>query len=128
MSGPRFDDVLHELRAKAPLAPDRLRERIRELAVADVRPTLRLRFRPALGLAGAGILALGIGAALIGGLTSSPPSRTVHGAAQRSERATPDKEAKAAHSTVLAPVSGFYSGDVGAASLPPGSRLQQYDV
>ncbi len=128
MSGPRFDDVLHELRAKAPPAPDRLCQRIRELAVTDVQPAFHLRFRPALALAGAGILALGIGAALIGGLTSSPPSRSGLGAEQLQNRAVRSREL--APSLQNAPSSGSYRDTLtkAASSLPPGSRLQRYDV
>src|SRR5437867_8826802 len=81
MSEPRIDAALQELRAAAPIAPDGLRERVRELAARPAGRRIGVRFRPALALAAALILAVGIGAAVIGGLTNSPP------AGQKTERA-----------------------------------------
>jgi Domain of unknown function (DUF4349) len=69
MSEASFDLVLQELRDTAPGAPERLRDRVRAMAVVPPRRALRLR--PALAAAIAIALAVGLGAGIIGGVTGS---------------------------------------------------------
>jgi Domain of unknown function (DUF4349) len=64
-----FDMVLQELRGTAPHAPERLRERVAALPVAQARRSIR--FRPALAAAISLAIAVGLGAAVIGGVTGS---------------------------------------------------------
>jgi hypothetical protein len=75
MSEASFDMVLEELRATAPHAPERLRERVAALPAAQPRRSLRLR--PALVLAIALALSVGLGAAILGGITGSEPNESV---------------------------------------------------
>jgi Domain of unknown function (DUF4349) len=75
MSEASFDMVLEELRATAPHAPERLRERVAALPAAQPRRSLRLR--PALVVAIALALSVGLGAAILGGITGSEPNESV---------------------------------------------------
>ena len=74
MSETRFDRVLQELRDTAPRAPEGLRDRVGALRA---QPRRSLRLRPALAVAIALVLSVGLGAALIGGLTGSEPKESV---------------------------------------------------
>jgi Domain of unknown function (DUF4349) len=69
MSEASFETVLQELRDTAPHAPERLRERVAALPVAQARRSIRLR--PALAAAISLAIAVGLGAAVIGGVTGS---------------------------------------------------------
>ena len=60
---------LVELRTAAPPAPDRLREVVRALPAAE--PRRGVRFRPALAAAAAMVVAVAVGAAVIGGLSNT---------------------------------------------------------
>ena len=133
MSEARFESVMRELRATAPPAPDPLRERVRSLQKPQAMRGWRLR--PALLVAVGIAVAVGLGAAAIGGLTRS---------------SAPEQKSLAAESVRLAPDRGGRQVTHGAASSPkwtpalpqdlssqyrvmnpaltPGSRLQQYDV
>ena len=66
MSEASFDMVLQELRDTAPQAPERLRNLVS--ALPEARPRRSVRLRPALSIAIALVIAVGLGAALIGGL------------------------------------------------------------
>src|SRR5262245_60887744 len=77
MSEGSFDMVLRELRATAPPAPERLRERVSALPAAPARRSFRLR--PALATAIGLAFAVGLGAAVIGGFTGSEPKPTLVG-------------------------------------------------
>lgn len=72
MSEPSFEVVLQELRDTAPTAPERLRSLVNALPAA--RPRRSLRLRPALSAAIVLMLAVGFGAALIGGLDDATES------------------------------------------------------
>ena len=121
------ENVIRELRETAPAAPEQLRERVRALREPQSRSLLRLR--PALAAAIALTLAVGLGAAVIGGLSGeSTPDRTralAQAPAGRDQGPTPSnggaaqKEYRSAledQSTTLAP------------SLTSKSRLQQQQV
>jgi Domain of unknown function (DUF4349) len=69
MSEASFDTVLQELRDTAPRGPERLREHIAALPAA--RQQRSIRFRPALVAAIALAIAVGLGAAVIGGVAGS---------------------------------------------------------
>jgi Domain of unknown function (DUF4349) len=123
MSEASFDMVLQELRNAAPHAPERLRDRVGALPAAQSRRSLRLR--PALAVAIALVLSVGLGAAIIGGITGSEPKKSVVvGAATGSDRApalqlepaTPEYEYKGGTLAPLAPTLGS------------SSRLQRRDV
>jgi hypothetical protein len=121
MSEPRTEEILRELRAKAPTAPPELRERVRTVTARQPQPRRLPRLRPALVAAAASIVVVGVGAALVDGLTSDESST-----AQRD-----------AGSRVLAPVGARAQsgGDEAlqrkqplATAVPPGSRLQRYEA
>src|SRR6186997_1062569 len=69
MSETRDDKMVTELREAAPTAPDSLRERVR--ALREPQPGRAWRLRPALVAAAAIVVAVGVSAATIGGLTGS---------------------------------------------------------
>ena len=121
---------LVELREAAPPAPERLREVIRALPTAERRRTLR--FRPALAGAAAIAVAVGLGGAVIGGVTNSSngngtrtsaeglafqPNASAHDAAGQAARLPAWKALRSKdRSIILAP------------SLTAKSRLQRQDV
>jgi hypothetical protein len=131
MSEARLETMMRELRTTAPPAPDRLRERVQELREPQARRVVRLR--PALVAAVA--IAVGLGAAAIGGLFGVP------GSSERDVRRT-EAALRAARTPGLLPANpsgtranGKAFSDTGASSLKsfapgltPGSRLQRYDV
>lgn len=121
MSEARFEMVLQELRDTAPRAPERLRNLVS--ALPATRPRRSLRLRPALSAAIVLMLAVGLGAALIGGLEDATQNRT--------DRANYFGAPREAGTTEKRP--GRVTGDKGAAlSSLPGltakSRLQQQQV
>jgi hypothetical protein len=69
MSEARFEDVMRELRHAAPPAPEALRLKVE--ALREPRPGHTLRLRPGLVGAAAIAVAIGLGAAAIGGLSGS---------------------------------------------------------
>ena len=118
---------LVELRETAPPAPNRLREVVQALPTAESRRTVR--FRPALAGAAAIAVSIGLGAAVIGGVTNSgngsgtrtnaealafEPDTSAHGAAGQ---AAPTW--KAYDRSALVP---------NAPKLTANSRLQRQDV
>jgi Domain of unknown function (DUF4349) len=115
---------LIELREAAPPAPDRLREVVRALPAAAPRRTVRLR--PALVAAAAMVVAVGLGAAVIGAVTDTGSrqntsesvalARQPHLPAQATQRAWKAAQDRVAGATTLAP------------SLTAKSRLQRQDV
>jgi hypothetical protein len=114
---------LVELREAAPPAPDRLRDLVGALPAAEPRRTIR--FRPALFAAAAIVVAISLGAAVVGGLTkTSGKQETIVGAA--SDRAfRPEAGAQARQPTWQA----LQEQDrAKAPSLTAKSRLQRQDV
>ena len=75
MSEASFDMVLQELRDTAPRAPEQLRENIATLPASRQQRSIRLR--PALVAAIALTIAVGLGAAVIGGVTGPEPREPV---------------------------------------------------
>jgi hypothetical protein len=111
---------LVELQEAAPRAPERLRELVMRLP--PPKPRVSLEVRPALAAAVGVVLAVGVGAAIIGGFSSSPPSRETNAfsSSDRAARALkiPAPKASEAHSSPR----GF------APTLPAKSRLQRQNV
>jgi hypothetical protein len=128
MSEPRFEGVMRELKAAAPAAPETLRERVQALREPQLGRVWRLR--PALGIAAGIAVAVGVGAAAIGGLGGSDPRPT----AQRQSELRVPRPATAGGSTDYAPEAqkapGVQLYDRGrlTTTLPPGTRLQDYRV
>ena len=138
MSEARLEDVMRELRAAAPTAPDALRERVR--ALPQPGPRRQLRLRPMLAAAAATALGIGIGAAAIGGLRdgqSGVPSAS-GGASAARERVLTKKTPQGAD----LPSGRAWQGALGNpaqrdfgtltkapnALAPGGSRLQRYET
>jgi Domain of unknown function (DUF4349) len=120
MSEASFDMVLEELRDTAPGAPERLRNLVTSLPAAQQRRSIRLR--PALSAAIALVIAVGVGAAVISGLSGSSPHRNV-------ARFAPARDTGAATaqrpSTELGPVGKQLRA---APTLGAALRLQRFDV
>ena len=109
-----------ELRDAAPIAPERLRELV--LTLPPPKPRVSLPVRPMLPAALGVVLAVGVGAAIIGGISSSPKGRETN-AASSSDRAF-----RALQIPAPKP-SEAQSGQRGfAPTLTAKSRLQRQDV
>jgi Domain of unknown function (DUF4349) len=123
MSEANFDMVLQELRDTAPRAPERLRTLVNALPAAQPRRSLRMR--PALSAAIALAVAVGLGAAIIGGATGPQPTKNEFAAAESARRAPSvglpgvQKNRRAWDAT---------GGTTLAPSLTAKSRLQKHDV
>lgn len=123
MSEPRAtDEILRELRSKAPPAPPRLRERVRAVTAGEPQRRPLLRLRPALAAAAAAVVAVGVGAALVDGLRSDEASipqrqagRDVDSLESFGPQAPSGSERDSAAPEALR-----------ATTLPPGARLQRY--
>ena len=151
MSEAKFESVMRKLRATAPPAPDRLRERVGALREPDRRSVIRLR--PALVAAVAIAVAVGLGAATIGGLRGSETSQRndlagaqvaraanlravgTLGAAHKSGYRAYDRNAPFSNqaapftlSAQAAPSDLSYADALDAPVFTPGARLQRYDV
>jgi Domain of unknown function (DUF4349) len=115
MSEASFESALLELRESAPPAPERLRELVQTLPAAKQRRPVRLR--PALVAVAAIAIAVGLGAAAIGGLTNSRNHKSSNGAIAL-ERVPRAKGPRAQAFGSLVPTPG----------LTAKSRLQRQDV
>jgi hypothetical protein len=136
--------MMTELREAAPAAPDSLRERVHELR--EPQPGRAWRLRPALIAAVAILVAVGVSAATIGGLTGStaPKQKSLVQFEEHGSSAGSSDDGV----TILSPEDSSlqYRGDPGSAlskdrrsfspsadaakqaALPPGQRLQRFDV
>jgi Domain of unknown function (DUF4349) len=123
MSEANFDVVLRELRDTAPRAPERLRNLVSGLPEAQ-RSRRSFRLRPALSAAIALAIAVGLGAAIIGGATG--PSDPVIPVGEF--RAAPEPE----RARALSPQAGTGATSDELRALPPGfrtkARLQRHEV
>jgi hypothetical protein len=132
MSELRTDEIVRELRATAPPAPQRLRERVRALPEPAGRRRIRLRFRPALAAAAAGAVALAVGAAVVNGLTgdrgSSSERRAVeHGEAKRALSPRPvGRQPTRGQDRAWALSPGAEKS--ASTAVPPSRRLQDYQA
>ena len=137
MSEARFEDLMRELRAAAPTAPDALRERVR--ALPQPGASRQLQWRPVLAAAAVIALGIGIGAAAIGGFrdqTSGPRSAS-SGASGARERVLTKETPQGAELPRGRAFQGLQGNpaqrDFGALSkapdaLAPGGRLQRYET
>ncbi len=135
MSEDKFESVMKELREAAPPAPDGLRERVGALREPQAKRVWKLR--PALVAAAALALAVGLGAAAVGGLTRSG---TPEKSSLRDDSARPGNptagggQQLSSSGRELAPEARRTRLDLDALLnkrapvLTPGSRLQQYAV
>jgi hypothetical protein len=138
MSEAKFESIMRELREAAPPAPEKLRDTVRALPVA--RPRLALRLRPALSAAIVIAVAVGLGAALVGGLKESGPRTNVaYDAGSRAKQGAAAGKAwngTTTRSLELAPrpTNGRAFGpqlltdQAQRSALAPGRRLQRYGV
>jgi hypothetical protein len=127
MSEARDETMVRELRKAAPTAPESLRERVRALREPQAGHAWRLR--PALVAAVAIVLAVGVSAATIGGLKGSTKEKSLiefGGVRGNAEREAPAP----ARGRVFSASGREFSFDRATklSALPPGSRLQHYDV
>jgi hypothetical protein len=124
MSEPRIDEIVRELRATAPPAPENVRERIRAFPEPVPRRTFRLRLRPALAGAAALAVALGVGAAVVGGLTKESSSR------QKAPRRELVGGSLAESLHQRAPLGSTVLSDSNRVrgAVPPSARLQNYQA
>jgi hypothetical protein len=133
MSEPRIDEIVRELRATAPPAPQNVRERIRALPEPAPHRRVRIGFRPALAAAAAGAVALAVGAAALNGLTGdSGRSDEQRQAAKELRIPAPAEQAASADAPKRAerswgPVLKADS-TAGTGAVPPSARLQNYDA
>jgi uncharacterized protein DUF4349 len=137
LGDPRFEKIVRELRAKAPPAPEELRERVGATARAEgaraVGSRWNLGLRRGLALAAACTVAVGVGAALINGLAGSrepnrreglrAESRPVESAATGAKRSP-----KAARLWTGAETQDAFGQATGTALPPARRRLQDYDA
>jgi hypothetical protein len=131
LDDPRFQEIVSELRAKAPSAPEGLRERVgatpRSERTRTVGGRLNLGLRRGLALAAACTVAVGVGAALVNGLAGSREPR--QGEASK-ELKIPNDATRAHTGRVL---EGAAARDAlerasGTALPPARRRLQDYDA
>lgn len=113
---------LVELREAAPRAPERLREIVAALPEAEPRRTVP--FRPALAAAAVIAVAIGLGAAVIGGVTSSGGRQRNQAASAETARAF--KPSAGARQPTWKALQD--QGRAVAPSLTAKSRLQRQDV
>jgi Domain of unknown function (DUF4349) len=119
MSEPRIDELARELRATAPTAPPELRERVRALPEPGPRRTFRTRLRPALAIAAATAVTLGVGAAVVDGLRGGSGS-----SADRAASRVRVPESMHGAAKIPGAVQGSESSD--RLAIPPSARLQNY--
>lgn len=126
MSEPRNEAILRELRATAPPAPAELRERVREIARRQAQPSPRFRprLRPALAAATVGLVAVGVSAALVNGLTGGDDAPTRERVLAPASPAGGDAE----EGSSLSGDAWRAQAAPKAATLPPGRRLQRYEA
>lgn len=130
LDDPRFQEIVNELREKAPPAPERLRERVGATARSEGARTVGRRWnlglRRGLALAAACTVAVGLGAALVNGLTGSrDPSRSELGA----QRAQPDAGVASGAKSAESQDSLLERAKASGTALPPArQRLQDYEA
>jgi Domain of unknown function (DUF4349) len=123
MSEASFETVLNELRDAAPPAPERLRGLVRSLPAAT--PRFSLRIRPAISAAIVLVLAVGVGAAILDGLSQDPAGHS-NTANYFSGARTPQHGAAATTDRNPVPYRSLEKGF--APTLTAKSRLQKQDI
>ena len=136
LDDPRFQEIVRELREKAPAAPDALRERVGATARSERGRTAGSRWNPGLrrglALAAACTVVVGVGAALVNGLNGSrEPSQREGSDRLAIPRPAGATEAQKARDLRATPggAADAQSGELFRAALPPAQRrLQDYDA
>ena len=132
LGDPRFQEIVNELREKAPPAPEGLRERVGATARSEraaVGGRWNLGLRRGLALAAACTVAVGVGAALVNGLTDGREQgqrEGLGGEVALQKRAT--AEQKAPDANTGAAVADSFNRASGTALPPASRRLQDYDA
>jgi hypothetical protein len=119
MSEASFETVLSQLRGAAPQAPERLRDVVRALPDAT---RFSLRVRPAISAAIAIALAVGISAAILGGLSRTGSRKNVANYSTSAEIATKAAKRNWGDLRAALPAQAL------APSLTAKSRLQKQDI
>jgi hypothetical protein len=134
LDDPRFEEIVTELREKAPPAPEGLRERVdataRSESARKVGGRWHLGLRRGLALAAACTVAVGVGAALVNGLTGSgkPKGLESEGALVARPQRTQAPTASAQRPFKRSAAKDA-AGQQRAPALPPARRrLQDYDA
>jgi hypothetical protein len=134
LDDPRFEEIVTELREKAPTAPQGLRERVdataRSESARKVGGRWHLGLRRGLALAAACTVAVGVGAALVNGLTGSgkPKGLESEGALVARPQRTQAPTASAQRPFKRSAAKDA-AGQQRAPALPPARRrLQDYDA
>ena len=137
LDDPRFQEIVSELRAKAPPAPGELRERVGATARSASAPKVGRRWnlglRRGLALAAAATVTLGLGAALINGFngSSDQSGRQANAQEQRGLEAQKSPDLRATRERAAQRSAALGKGQVpdSGTALPPASRrLQDYDA
>ena len=135
LGDPRFDEIVRQLREKAPPAPEGLRERVGATARSEGAPTVGRRWnlglRRGLALAAACTVVVGVGAALVNGLVDSGGPGQANEATAQQLRASPEgARAKAPSAEPFPGATALDSSKSpgGGTALPPARRLQDYDA
>jgi len=134
LDDPRFEEIVTELREKAPPAPEGLRERVdataRSQSARKVGGRWHLGLRRGLALAAACTVAVGVGAALVNGLTGSEKPKGLESEGvlvvgpQKAQAPT-----ASAQRLTKPPAAKDAAGLQRAPALPPARRrLQDYDA
>jgi hypothetical protein len=134
LDDPRFEEIVTELREKAPPAPQELRERVdataRSESARKVGGRWHLGLRRGLALAAACTVAVGVGAALVNGLTGSGKPKGLE--SEGALVARPERT-QAPTASAQRPFERSATRDAAglqrAPALPPARRrLQDYDA
>jgi hypothetical protein len=139
LDDPRFQEIVSELRAKAPPAPEGLRQRVdataRSVSARNVGSRWNLGLRRGLALAAASTVAVGVGAALVNGLVDSGEPGPSEGALRVRQPTRDSTAGQTAPDSKSRALRGAYWGVIEdgapkvASALPPaGRRLQDYDA
>jgi hypothetical protein len=125
MSEPRIDEIVRELRATAPPAPQNLRDRVGALPEPPPRRSFRIGLRPALVGAAALAVALGVGAAVVNGLTE----RSGTSASERDRDAlSASLDRRSLERAAATARTGSSQPSVRDNAVPPARRLQNYEA
>ena len=134
LDDPRFQEIVSELRAKAPPASEGLRERVdttaRSGSARKVGGRWNLGLRRGLALAAACTVAVGVGAALINGLAGSqePGRREANNQLKLDVLTEARKPPATARALEGAAARDAFERAFGAALPPANRRLQDYDA
>lgn len=133
LGDPRFQEIVNELREKAPPAPEGLRERVSATARSEHPGAVRggrwnLGLRRGLALAAACTVAVGVGAALVNGLAGSRDTGQREGLAADPTDLEASPQARTPDAEPKLKIPAHFERAAGAALPPAQRRLQDYDA